>query len=267
VSASAGSAGRTGPARLARGVPPVIPLAIAAAWALAVAAQLAGKAGSLHHDALIEHGPPLPVAVLLFLAAWQVMLAAMMLPTMIPLLRVFRAASASAPRPGRAMAGFLAGYALVWSAFGYAAFCGDAVLHYAVDHTAWLGAHDWLIAGGVLATAGAFQFSSLKERCLTQCRHPAAYLISHYRRGAGGAFRLARGHALFCLGCCWALMLVMFAAGVASLVWMGGLTALMVYEKTARRGRRGVPLAGVALLAWAALVFLHPAGLPAVLGG
>jgi predicted metal-binding membrane protein len=85
--------------------------------------------------------------------------------------------------------------------------------------------------------------------------------MGRYGRGAAAAFRLGRGHGIFCLGCCWALMLLMFAAGVASFVWMAVLTALMVYEKTAPGGRRLVPIAGVALLALAALTFATGANL------
>jgi predicted metal-binding membrane protein len=110
--------------------------------------------------------------------------------------------------------------------------------------------------------AGVFQFSDLKERCLTTCRQPGPYLLARYRRGAAAGFRLGAGHGLFCLGCCWALMLVMFAAGVAMLWWMATLTAVMVYEKTGRHGAAATPFVGLALLALAALTVAHPAWLP-----
>jgi predicted metal-binding membrane protein len=189
----------------------------------------------------------------------------MMLPSSLPLVRLFARASANQPRPRAAMASFLGGYALVWTVFGALAFTGDVGIHAAVDNLPWLNRHSWLIAAGTLALAGAFQFSSLKDACLRECRHPGAYLLSHYERGAAGAFRLGRGHGIYCLGCCWALMLVLFGAGVANLLWMGALTALMVYEKTAPGGRRLVPVAGVALLGLALLVLAHPAWLPNVL--
>ena len=96
---------------------------------------------------------------------------------------------------------------------------------------------------------------------------PGAYLLRHYRRGTAEAFRTGREHGLFCLGCCWALMLVMFAAGVTNLVWMAGLAAVMAYEKTGRWGRQLTPVVGAALLAWAALVLAHPAWLPHGLAG
>jgi predicted metal-binding membrane protein len=248
-------------------VPATVVGAIAVAWALAVAAEISGHGAALHHDALIEGRLPYGLALVLFLVAWQAMVAAMMVPSTLPLLRLFAAASAGQPRPRASIAAFLGGYALVWTAFGWLAFVGDTMVHATVDSTPWLQRHPWLIAGGTLGLAGAFQFSGLKDRCLEVCRHPAAFLLRHYERGLPGAFRLGREHGLFCLGCCWALMLLMFAAGVANLWWMAGLTALMVYEKTAARGRRAVPVAGVALLACSAVVLAHPHWLPALLGG
>ena len=255
----------TSPARVR--VPPVVVGAIAVAWALAAGAEISGRGSALHHDALIEGRMPYALALVLFLVAWQAMVAAMMVPSTLPLVRLFAAASAGQPRSRAALAGFLGGYALVWTAFGWLAFVGDTMVHATVDHTPWLQQHEWLIAGGTLALAGAFQFTALKDRCLDVCRHPGAFLLRHYERGLGGAFRLGRRHGLFCLGCCWALMLLMFAAGVANLWWMAGLTALMVYEKTGRRGRRAVPVAGIALLACAALVLAQPHWLPPILGG
>jgi predicted metal-binding membrane protein len=237
--------------------------AIAVAWVLALVAELDGEASKLHHDALIHSSLPFGAALVLFLVAWQAMIAAMMLPSSLPLIRLFATVSGNQDRPRQAMAAFLGGYAVVWSAFGAVAFTADLGIHTAVDNVGWLQDHQWVIGAGVLALAGAFQFSSLKDACLRQCRHPGSYLMAHYGRGPGAAFRLGRGHGIFCLGCCWALMLLMFAAGVASLVWMAGLTALMVYEKTAPGGRRAVPLAGVALLALAAVAAATGANLMA----
>jgi predicted metal-binding membrane protein len=241
--------------------------AIAGAWVLVIAAQATGTGASLHHDALIHGSLPFGAALALFLLAWQAMIAAMMLPTTLPLVRLFAVASRVARRPRAVMAAFIAGYAVVWTAFGWLAFCGDAVVHSVVDSSGWLQRHQWLIAGGVLLSAGAFQFSSLKDRCLKVCRHPGAFMLRFYERGTRGGFRLGLRHGLFCLGCCWALMLLMFAAGVASLWWMAALTALMVYEKTGVAGSRAVPVAGAALLAWGTLVVAHPAWLPTVLAG
>ena len=251
-------------ARQPRRIPVAIPVAIGSAWVLAFAAQTSGRATLLNHGALIEgtpfrSPPPLWVALPLFLLAWQVMVVAMMLPSSLPMVRLFGAASARVARPAATRLAFLGGYLIVWGGFGAVAFVQDIGIHRLVDHTPWLAQHPWLIGGAALALAGAFQFSALKERCLTECRHPAAYLLQHYRRGVGNGFRLGWGHGMFCLGCCWALMLLMFAAGVAQLWWMAALTALMVYEKVGRGGDRVTPFAGVALFALSALVLVHPA--------
>jgi predicted metal-binding membrane protein len=233
--------------------------AIALAWLLALAAQAAGAASLLHHDALIDDGPPAWIALPLFLVAWQVMIAAMMLPSSLPLVRMFARASARQPRPGAAMAGFLGGYALVWSAFGVLAFLFDVGVHAAVDSSAWLHDHEWILGGSVLALAGGFQFTKLKDACLDKCRHPGQFMIRFYERGTAGGFRLGARHGAFCLGCCWALMLVMFSVGVASLAWMAVLTALMVWEKTRPSGARSVPVTGVALLGAASIVLMYSA--------
>jgi predicted metal-binding membrane protein len=236
------------PAPIAR-VPGPILAAVAAAWGAAVAAEASGIAGSLHHDSLLQGGPGFGPALLLFLVSWQVMVAAMMLPSSLPLVRMFAAATWGVADRGRALAAFVGAYAVVWSAFGLLAFLGDAGLHAVVASSPWLAANDWAIAPSVLLLAGAFQFTSLKDACLRACRHPASFLRRHYRRGTGGAFSLGARHGLFCVGCCWALMLVMFAAGAVSLIWMAALTALMVHEKTRPTGARTVPLTGVVLLA------------------
>jgi predicted metal-binding membrane protein len=240
-------------------VPAPVLAAVAVAWAAAVAAEASGIAGSLHHDSLIEGGPAFGPALLLFLVAWQVMVAAMMLPSSLPLVRMYAVASAGAPDRGRALAAFLGAYGLVWAAFGLLAFGGDAALHAAVAASPWLASHDWAIAPSVLLLAGAFQFTSLKDACLRACRHPASFMQRHYRRGARGGFALGARHGMFCVGCCWALMLVMFAAGAASLVWMAALTALMVHEKTRPSGAQTVPLTGAVLLAAGSTLMLWAA--------
>lgn len=247
--------------------PPVVLWAIAGAWLLSMAAQAGGRARLLHHNTLIEGGLPLWAALGFFLLAWQVMVAAMMLPSSLPLIALFFRAAASQPVAGRAQAAFVAGYAAVWSAFGAIAFAGDVILHRGVEEWPWLEARPWLIGGAALVLVGAFQFSGLKDRCLKACRHPGAYLLRHYRRGIGAAFSIGTGHGLFCLGCCWALMLVSFTVGVASLPWMAVLTAVMVFEKTGRGGERGVVPIGIGFLVLGALVMAHPDWIPAMFPG
>jgi predicted metal-binding membrane protein len=228
--------------------------AIAAAWALAIAGHETGVADALHHDTLIEGGGLGPAGVALFLAAWVAMVVAMMLPSSLPLVRLFGEASSRQPHPVAALGAFVAGYVGVWTAFGAVAFAFDGAVHTTVDAWPWLARHDWLIGANLLVVAGAFQFTPLKYACLDRCRAPGAFLLRHYRRGPRNALAIGARHGAHCVGCCWALMLVMFAAGVASLVWMALLTTIMVHEKTHAAGRRAVPVTGVAALGLASIL-------------
>jgi predicted metal-binding membrane protein len=243
---------------------PTVLWVIAGAWALAITLKLTGFAATLHHHEVVEGATrPFWLSYLLFLIVWQVHIAAMMLPSSLPLVRLFGQVSRSQARPSLVMATFLGGYALVWSVFGAGALLFDTAVHRAVDSWPWLAAHTNLIAGTVLLGAGAFQFTDLKERCLQECRHPAGFLMKHYGHGAKAAFNLGHEHGLFCLGCCWALMLLMFAVGVANLLWMAPMTLVMFLEKAHPLGARIVRPIGFALVAAGILVL---AGLIAVPG-
>ena len=214
-----------------------------AAWLAAALAQWSGEAALLHHHTLIEHGPPLWVAVPLFLVGWQVMVAAMMLPASLTTIRVVDAAIGH-------RATFLVAFAAIWTAFGLFAFAGDFALHQIVDATPWLAARPWLIETGVLGMAGAYQLSAFKRRSLAACRHPVALLATATHRSQ--ALGLGAAHAVDCLGSSWALMLLMFAEGFANLWWMAALTGVMVYETSSRHGQRAATIVGVILLGLAA---------------
>jgi predicted metal-binding membrane protein len=227
----------------------VVAAAIGGAWLLLLGAQLTGIAGLLHHHALIEHGPAIWVGMLVFLAAWLVMVAAMMLPASLPAMVSFVAAATSRTRTTGALVRFLGPYALIWTAFGLAAFIGDLALHHAVHAMPWLAARPWLLDGSVLGLAGLYQLLPLKRRSLDSCRHPAAALAP-----AGSdvrdpdTLRPEFDHAIACLGSSWALMLMMFAEGFGGVWWMLGLTGLMAYEVIGRHGELAARLAGIALV-------------------
>ncbi|HVR47212.1 MAG TPA: DUF2182 domain-containing protein [Candidatus Binatia bacterium] len=240
----------------------VLGCAIVAAWAVCVWAEMSGNAAHVHHHALYESGRPFWFAALLVLAAWQLMTAAMMLPSSLGFIRLYAATAGRAPDFPLALILFLGGYFAVWTAFALAAFTGDMQVHRIVDVWPWLAAHATLIPAATLGLAAVYQFTPLKDACLKACRHPAMYLLRHYRRGAFNGLRIGFGHALYCLGCCWALMLVMFAAGVAHLAWMGVLAAIMFVEKATPAGNRVVAPVGAALGVLAAIALLAPAAIP-----
>jgi predicted metal-binding membrane protein len=249
-----------------RGTPrrptPAVEATIAGAWLVLVVAQATGSAAMLHHHALIEGGTPLWVTLPVFLVAWEVMVAAMMLPASLPAIHAFEREASIVGRPRGGIAAYLGGYTLVWAAFGVAAFLGDVVLHHIVDTTPWLAARPWLIQAGVLALAGGYQFVPLKRRGLAASRHPdEPHAAPRSRRH--GAARLGLSHGLACLGSSWALMLLMFAAGFGSLWWMGALTTLMVYEATGRHARRAASVAGIVLVLAAVTTLSGPWAVPA----
>ena len=241
-------AGQTETRRLARDPAVAVWTVAGLCWTATVALTVLGGQGMAGHDQIIEHDTgPWALRIGGFVLGWTVMVAAMMLPSTVAMTRLFTAVSARAPHPYRARATLFAVYLAVWLGFGLVALAGDTTVHAVVDRLAWLHAHEGVVEAGLLAVAGAAQFSPIKDRCLTACRDPLSMLWQHYRRGAG-AWRVAWHHALNCLGCCWGLMLVMFGVGVGNLGVMLGLTAVMVAEKITRWGRRLVAPVGVLLL-------------------
>ena len=194
-----------------------------------------------------------------YVGGWLLMTAAMMLPTTFPLLEIFHRMVRSRPDRIELLAMAVAGYLGVWLLFGFAAHALDLALHEALEHSAWLQSNNWVFGAGPLLLAGAFQFSRLKYRCLDKCRAPLSFVVQHWRGGGARAQALALGahHGAFCVGCCWALMLLMFAVGTGNLGWMLALGAVMAIEKNLSWGRRFSAPLGVALLLWGVLIVLQ----------
>jgi predicted metal-binding membrane protein len=253
------------PARQAarRRAPVIWPwLLMGAAWMLAGLSVLTNQSYLINHHYLLEQSHlPVLVALVIFLACWQVMTVGMMLPSSMPTISMIVYAARQQRRPFAIPAAFLVAYAVVWTAFALVAFLGDTQIHWLFHHWLWLYMHSWVIGATTFALAGAFQFSPLKGHCLKQCRSPFSFFVRSYRKGVGGAWRLGLRYGVLCLGSCWALMLVMFGLGVGSLVTMALLTDVMVVEKIFPGGRRLSPVIGVALLGLAALWLVHPAWL------
>ena len=202
--------------------------------------------------------------VALFVGAWTLMTVAMMLPTTLPLVALFHSVVRRRADQGRLVALLLTGYLTVWTLFGLVAHAADRGLHNAVGRAEWLAGNEWLIGAAIVAVAGLYQFTSLKYRCLDKCRSPLSFIMEHWRGGheKRQAFRLGVHHGIFCVGCCWSLMLLMFAVGVGNIGWMLGLAAVMAIEKNMPIGRRTSMALGVLLLAWGVAVALTatPAG-------
>jgi predicted metal-binding membrane protein len=201
-------------------------------------------------------GAGLVLAALLYTGGWVLMIAATMLPTVFPLLNHFERMAAGRRDRAALVAFLIAGYLLSWTGFGLGAHALDTALHAAGTRSVWLVTHAWLPGAILLTLAGLFQFSRLKYRCLDQCRAPLSFIIRHWRGTAPrrDAFRLGLRHGMFCVGCCWAIMLLMFVVGTGNVGWMLLLGAVMAIEKNAAWGRQlGRPL-GAALIGWATLI-------------
>jgi len=220
----------------------------------------------LDHKGLGEIGivggrDSLLVPVTLYLVGWLLMTVAMMLPTTLPLLEIFRRLTTRRRDQSRLICLVITGYLGVWAGFGVGAHLADWVLHELVEHSAWLEANAWLIGAATLLLAGGFQFSRLKYRCLDKCRTPLTFVTEYWRgrHDYRNALLLGINHGLFCVGCCWALMLLMFGVGVGNVGWMLILGAAMAVEKNMPWGRRLSAPLGLALLGWGSLIVLNHA--------
>ncbi len=238
------------------------------AWAALVAWEHSSLAHAMHVPALGApvlacEGPAVLPQAATYVAGWVLMTVAMMLPTTLPLANVFARLVRRREDRTRLFALLVAGYLAVWIAFGVAALLVHAIVRAWADASGWLWSHDWVPSAATLALAGGFQFSSLKERCLDACRSPLPFVVSHWhgRAPSRDALRLGLAHGAFCVGCCWALMLLMFTVGLGSVAWMLMLAIVMAVEKNAPWGKRLSAPLGVGLLALAATALLGVAPL------
>lgn len=190
---------------------------------------------------------------------WLLMCVAMMLPTTLPLLVIWHRLM-SRHRDRAWLEGLLiAGYLSVWGMFGLLVAGIDAGLHQLVQFQAWLTAHSWMLGASTFALAGMFQFSSLKDHCLEQCRSPLSFALAAWQKGRlrWQSWWLGVRHGLYCVGCCWALMMLMFVVGMGNLGWMLLLGAVMAAEKNLPWGRHLRQPLGGALLVGALVVVMY----------
>lgn len=197
---------------------------------------------------------------LLFVASWTLMTVAMMLPTTLPLVEMFRRITSRRADRAWLMALLFGGYLGVWSTFGIVAQAGNWGLHQVIARTAWLASNARVLAAGTLILAGVYQFTPLKYRCLDKCRSPLSFIMQHWRgkRERRQALLLGAHSGISCVGCCWTLMLLMFAVSAGHLAWMLALGIVMAIEKNVSWGRKLVAPLGVALLGWGVLILLRP---------
>jgi predicted metal-binding membrane protein len=196
---------------------------------------------------------------LVFVAGWTVMTIAMMLPTSLPLITMFEKVVRKRADRTLLVLLLLAGYVGIWALFGAAAHTGDRAVHAAVGQFHWLEDNSYVIGAGTLVVAGAYQFTPLKYMCLDKCRSPLSFITQHWSGGneRWQALKLGVHHGIFCVGCCWSLMLLMFAVGVGNIGVMLVLGGVMAVEKNMPWGRQlSAPLGVLLLVAGGALLML-----------
>jgi predicted metal-binding membrane protein len=199
-----------------------------------------------------------------FVVAWSIMMAAMMLPSALPMIGLYAATHRIQPgattAAGVPVAVFTLVYLAVWATTGVPLYFASAALSVLPPTARAYG------TAAVLVVAGAFQLTPLKQTCLRQCRTPLGFLLGHWRPGWRGSLSLGWAHAVYCLGCCWALMVVLVAAGAMGLAWVLLVAAVVAAEKVVPGGERIARLAGVGLVALGLAVALRP-GLAMTLRG
>jgi predicted metal-binding membrane protein len=196
-------------------------------------------------------------------AMWAVMMAGMMLPSVAPVILLYVVVGHQAEamhKPLAATGWFIGGYLLAWSGFSLLISLLQATLVQAALLTPDLASANDILGGTILIAAGLYQWAPLKEKCLTNCRAPLFFIQRHggFKRQALPAAGLGLRHGLYCIGCCWALMLLLFVGGVMNLVWIASIAALVLLEKLLSEGRNVSRLVGAGfILGGLVLAFGH----------
>ncbi len=187
----------------------------------------------------------------MLIVMWVVMMVAMMLPSAAPMILMFTTVHrrrGEQRRPVVPTGVFVLGYVVVWSAFSVAAALLQWALHAAALLSPTMTSTSPLVGGALLVAAGLFQWTPLKSICLAHCRSPLSFLMTEWREGAPGAFIMGVRHGLYCVGCCWVLMGLLFVAGVMNLLWVAAIAVFVLIEKVVPRGEQASRVAGAVLI-------------------
>jgi predicted metal-binding membrane protein len=184
---------------------------------------------------------------------WSVMMVAMMLPSATPTVLMFetmvRKGASHASRTAM-LTIFVAGYLAIWTLYSGLAAAGQLWLQHSGLVVPAISKSLPAVSAGLLIVAGIFQLTPLKHACLRHCQSPLGFFMVHWRRGRKGALLMGLRSGVYCVGCCWALMVLMFVAGVMNVIWMAALAIFVLFEKLAPGGRRFSQLSGLLMIAW-----------------
>ncbi|MCH8172741.1 MAG: DUF2182 domain-containing protein [Proteobacteria bacterium] len=185
-------------------------------------------------------------------AMWAIMMVAMMVPSALPMILIYSHSVKKAKRDGGSLAPlsvFVLGYVIIWALFSaLAAFLQLVLQNLGMVNKMMVGTNSWMM-GGLLIIAGLYQMSPLKDTCLRFCQHPVMFITKHWRTGTGGALRMGVLHGGYCVGCCWALMILLFVGGVMNLLWVAAIAIYVLLEKMAPLPKRWPRISGAVLIA------------------
>jgi predicted metal-binding membrane protein len=229
----------------------------ALAWAYLV--HLAAYDQMMAQMGMAMSGPWTATDVLFTFAMWAVMMAGMMTGSAAPVLLLFAKAQASraTSRVPLTVLLFGLGYLTGWAGFSAIAALAQWALHAAAMLSSAMAVSSGRLAGVILIGAGVYQLTPFKGACLTHCQSPLGFLMTHWRSGAMGALRMGWHHGTYCLGCCWALMCVLFAVGVMNLAWVAALTVFVLLEKIGPAGALVSRVSGTVMIAAGTVVMLR----------
>jgi predicted metal-binding membrane protein len=184
---------------------------------------------------------------------WVVMMVAMMTPSALPVILMYRTISRTQHKENDRLSStwlFLLGYLVTWTGFSAVATLGQWGLHSAALLTPMMASASPLLGGALLVGAGVYQFTPLKDACLSHCRTPMGFLTAEWREGKTGALVMGMRHGLYCVGCCWLMMALLFVGGVMNLVWVALIAAYILVEKVVPARMWLSRIAGIAAIAW-----------------
>lgn len=231
------------------------------AWAYI--ARLAAQMPA-HHGMAMSQARPWDVGETAGLAImWIVMMVAMMIPSAAPVILLF--AGVSRRRrvqgvPATPVSVFVLGYLLAWSGYAVLAALTQSALHSAALISPMMASSSPLLGGGLLILAGLYQWMPAKGACLSHCRSPLGFISTEWREGVSGALAMGFRHGSYCVGCCWALMGLLFVAGVMNLLWVVAIAGFVLAEKVIPNGRLIGRITGVMLVGWGVWVVVSAQG-------
>jgi predicted metal-binding membrane protein len=204
---------------------------------------------------------PFDMSLGLFMAMWLAMMVAMMFPTVAPIVLLHRMIMRRQDKGVASSAVFASGYLVVWVAVGLVPFVVLLGFRQVANGSSWVE----MAAGAVLVVCGGYQFTPWKDTCLQACRTPLSFLVTHdFGRGHVATLRTGFSHGLYCLGCCWALMAVLFVVGLMNLAWMAVIAVIFLAEKNWRFGVGLTKIVGTLVIALGVAILIHPSLLHSV---